>query len=147
MHRYTKISLFASWGGILFTSIILGTRTFTGNWIMNEPYPFFLWFPSWWVCFTLFFLIFSITAAENNDKIEFTMAAAANGMVAFLGSLLTGRYVIDIIMHQRLQTGDMNYLILFPWSLYAFVLFTLLFVMSSFYLLLRPHENDGDDKE
>lgn len=137
MKSYMKVTLFSSWGGVLFTGIILGSRIFTDDWILFEPYPYFLWFPSWWVCFTLFMLIFAVTAAADKDKVEFGMAALANMIVAFLGSLLTGRYMVDVLLNQQLAVGEAQYIVLFPWSLYVFCLFTATFVLSSAYLLFK----------
>ncbi len=141
MRSYTKVTLFSSWGGVLFTGIILGSRVFVGNWIMNEPYPYFLWFPSWWVCFTLFSLIFAVTAAADKEKVEFGLAAAANIAIAFLGSLLSGRYIIDVVLNQQLSEAKMQFIVLFPWSLYVFCLFGTMFVMSSAYLIFKKVKN------
>lgn len=140
MTRYLKITLFASWGGLLFTSVILGSRLFVGDWILEEPYPFFLWFPSWWVCFTLFAIIFVLTTAANKKKIEVGMTAAAIGVIAFLGSLLTGRYIVDVLVNNHLNGNWPGYIVLFPWSLYVFCLFAVTFVLSSVYLLLKPEK-------
>jgi hypothetical protein len=143
MRQYLKITLFASWGGLLFTGIILGSRIFTEHWILIEPYPYFLWFPSWWVCFTLFMLIFAVTATAEKRKIQFGMAAIANGIVAFLGSLLTGRYMVDVLLNHQMTTEQVQYIVLFPWSLYVFILFAVTFVMSSAYLLFVPRHNNS----
>ncbi|MEA3249601.1 MAG: hypothetical protein U9Q03_04585 [Patescibacteria group bacterium] len=143
MRQYYKTVLFASWGGVLFTGIILGSRIFTDDWILLEPYPYFLWFPSWWVCFTLFMIVFVITAAADKKKIEYGMAAAANGIIAFLGSLLTGRYMVDVLLSQQLTTENIGYIVLFPWSLYVFILFAVTFVFSTAYLLFIPRQNNN----
>jgi len=139
MNKYLKITLFASWGGLLFTSIICGTRLFVGDWLTIEPYPHFLWFPSWWVCFGLFIIIFILTTSASKEMIRVETTAFTIGVISFLGSLLTGRYVMDVLVNRHVAASEADYIVLFPWSLYVFLIFTVLFVLSAAYLLIKAN--------
>jgi len=139
MEKYLKITLFSSWAGLLFTGIICGTKLFVGDWLIIEPYPHFLWFPSWWVCFGLFVVIFILTSAANKKRTEIETTAFAIGLIAFLGSLLTGRYMVDVLVNRQVIVEKAEYVVLFPWSLYVFLIFAVLFVLSAAYLLIKTN--------
>jgi|GEM_PF-3875625 len=136
MKEYLKAVLFSSWGGLLFTGIICGTGLFVGEWLYEEPSPFFLWIPSWWFCFALFVVIFAASCMCCRGK-DGARAAKINAVVAFLGSLLTGRYLVELILWRSLSDDPgIQYVTLLPWSLYAFILFGMIFVYSAVVLLI-----------
>jgi hypothetical protein len=140
MNSYLKTVLLISWGGVLFTGIICGTKLFVGDWLLNEPSPYFLWFPSWWFCFALFAVLFVITGRAHRKNVKKKMLAVSmNAITAFLGSLLAGRFVAEVILSQfGADLPPIDYVIMFPWSLYVFALFTTIFVFSASVLIFGP---------
>lgn len=140
MNSYLKTTLLISWGGVLFTGIICGTKLFVGDWLLNEPSPYFLWFPSWWFCFGMFAVLFVVTGlTQGKDEKKKMLTVATNTIVAFLGSLLSGRFVAEVILAQfGTDLPPSDYVIMFPWSLYVFALFTTVFVFSAILLLFGP---------
>ncbi len=142
MNTYMKMTLLVSWGGLLFTGIICGSRLFVGEWLLQEPTPFFLWFPSWWFCFVLFTALFLSTALlyGKGPRAE-AITLTANTIIAFLGSLLTGRFVVEVILAQLgSDLPPKDYVIMFPWSLYVFTLFLAVFMFSICTLIFGTEE-------
>ncbi|MEA3249603.1 MAG: hypothetical protein U9Q03_04595 [Patescibacteria group bacterium] len=140
MNSYLKTTLLISWGGVLFTGIICGTKLFVGDWLLAEPSPYFLWFPSWWFCFGLFVAVFLSTAlSHGKSEKQKMLTVSLNTVIAFLGSLLAGRLVAEVILAQFGQDlPPADYVIMFPWSLYVLTLFTTIFVFSATLMLLGP---------
>lgn len=134
-----KIVLLLSWAGLLFTGIVCGSKLFAGDWLLIEPSPFFLWFPAWWFSFGLFTAVFTLACAgcKKTKKGENNVLAWIS-ILSFLGSLLSGRFVLEVYLAQiATDQPPIDYVIMFPWSLYVFVLFLTVFVLSTTTFLIK----------
>jgi hypothetical protein len=134
-----KTVLLVSWAGLLFTGIVCGSKLFVGDWLLIEPSPFFLWFPAWWFSFGLFTAVFTMACAGcKKDKKREYKTLAWISILSFLGSLLSGRFVLEVYLAQTaIDRPPIDYVIMFPWSLYVFTLFLIVFIVSTTTILLK----------
>ena len=94
MRRYLWIATALSFCGVMFAGYLSSVKWMSGVCAFNETCPLFLGHPACYTGFSLFCVLFIISAASVTKKIKSAWPAILNTTVSALGVLFAGRMVI-----------------------------------------------------
>lgn len=132
--RFFDWSAALSLGGTLFAGYLSGVKLLTAGCAFDEPCPYFLGVPACYYGFVMFAALLVLSLLGRSGKLGERDAARAILLVALLGTLFAGRFVVEEAAGWVAAGGVSLYGFGLPTCVYGLVFYVALLALSASFL-------------